>query len=153
MIILVKEISSGFNWAQAAGVLWLIAAVIGTIYKQLHPLITTKINSEKNGQVKQALQLADQLAAVIVPEMAVMAGLSKAERKKEAIRFLSDKLMANGFKISQETLSATIEKAYQEYKHVTQGDNHLPTADASKSVTPKQSAGTNTPQQSSAHGK
>lgn len=85
---MVKEISSGFNWAQIAGVLWLIAAVIGTIYKQLHPLITTKINSEKNGQVKQALQLADQLAAVIVPEMAVMAGLSKAERKKEAIRFL-----------------------------------------------------------------
>jgi imidazole glycerol phosphate synthase subunit HisF len=131
---LIEEITHGLNWAQITGVLWLIVAVIGTIYKQLHPLITTKINSEKNTQVKQGLQLADQLAAVIVPEMAVMAGLSKSDRKKEALRFLADKLSANGFKVSEETLTATIEKAYQEYKHVTQGDNHLPTNAKSSSA-------------------
>ncbi len=143
-----NTISNGLDWAKVVSILWLMIAVIGTLYKQLHPYIQQKISNEKNTQLKQTLEAADNLAAVVVPEMAVMAGLSKADRKKEAIRFVSDKLTQNGVKVSQETLSAIVEKAYQEYKHLTKGDNHSTTTDSKQAASDtEQKATTSKPTQ------
>lgn len=123
---MINSISTGLDWAKIAGVLWLIISIIATVYKQLHPYIQQKISNEKNTELRQTLELGDKLASVVVPEMAVMAGLSNADRKKEAIRFVTKELNNNGLKVSDDTVSSIVEKAYQEYKHITQGDNHKP---------------------------
>lgn len=120
-----SNITDVFNWLSNAGVLAFLAVLIPAVYKLLKPLLTRKVQTEKNSHVKQGLEVGLNLANMIVPEMAVMAGLSKSDRKKEAIRFVNDQLTANGFDLDIQTISGLVEKAYQAYK-VAGGDNHAP---------------------------
>lgn len=120
-----SNITDVFNWLSNAGVLAFLAVLIPAVYKLLKPLLTRKVQTEKNVHAQQALELGLKLANVIVPEMAVMAGLSKSDRKQEAIRFVNAQLTANGFGLDAQTISGLVEKAYQAYK-VSGGDNHAP---------------------------
>ncbi|MDP0463949.1 hypothetical protein Q7313_10380, partial [Shouchella rhizosphaerae] len=92
-----KEITDVFNWLNNAGVFAFLMVLIPAVYKLLKPLLTRKVQTEKNTHVKQALEVGLNLANTIVPEMAVMASLSLSDRKKEAIRFVNSQLTANGF--------------------------------------------------------
>uniref|UniRef100_UPI00403F3171 hypothetical protein n=1 Tax=Lentilactobacillus hilgardii TaxID=1588 RepID=UPI00403F3171 len=83
-----------------------------------------KIATEKNVHSQQALELGLKLANVIVPELAVLAALSKSDRKKEAMRFVNDQLKANGFDLDYQVIAGLVEKAYQAYK-TTGADNHF----------------------------
>ncbi|KRK47582.1 hypothetical protein FC96_GL002305 [Secundilactobacillus kimchicus JCM 15530] len=105
----------------ASGISFLLIVIPAT-YRLLHPLIQAKINTEKNAQTKQEMALADHYAQVA--EMAVMANLSKADRKNEAVRFLMEKMLQRGFAVSDGTAHATVEAAYQDYKHQMGGDIH-----------------------------
>ncbi|PUD95470.1 hypothetical protein DA477_12705, partial [Levilactobacillus brevis] len=120
-----KEITDVFNWISNAGVFAFLAVLIPAVYKLVKPLLTRKVQTEKNTHVKQGLEVGLNLANTIVPEMAVMAGLSKSDRKNEAIRFVNAQLTANGFNLDVQTISGLVEKAYQAYK-VAGGDNHAP---------------------------
>jgi hypothetical protein len=119
-----KEITDVFNWLNNAGVFAFLLVLIPTVYKLVKPLLTRKVQTEKNTHVKQGLEVGLNLANTIVPEMAVMAGLSKSDRKKEAIRFVNTQLKANGFNLDVQTISGLVEKAYQAYK-AAGGDNHF----------------------------
>lgn len=114
-----------FNSVKATGMVAFLVAIIPVIYKYASPLLQKKIATEKNVQAQQALELGLRFANVIVPEMAVIAGLSKSDRKKEAMRFVNAQLTANGFDLDVQTISGFVEKAYQAYK-VAGGDNHAP---------------------------
>lgn len=105
------------NWFQNTELVAFIIAVLVTLYKFAHPLVQAKVKTEKNKQLQQALKITDDLATFIIPELATMIDLSKVDRKKEAIRFVSSKLRQHGFSISEETIAATIENAYQKYKN------------------------------------
>ncbi|MCT3589304.1 hypothetical protein EFS21_01555 [Levilactobacillus brevis] len=120
-----KEITDVFNWLNNAGVFAFLLVLIPAVYKLVKPVLTHKVQTEKNTHVKQALEVGLNLANTIVPEMAVMAGLSKSDRKQEAIRFVNAQLTANGFDLDAQTISGLVEKAYQAYK-VSGGDNHAP---------------------------
>ncbi|MBS0978662.1 hypothetical protein [Levilactobacillus brevis] len=120
-----KEITDVFNWLKNAGVFAFLVVLIPAVYKLVKPLLTRKVQTEKNTHVKQALEVGLNFANTIVPEMAVMAGLSLSDRKKEAIRFVNAQLTANGFDLDAEVISGLVEKAYQAYK-VAGGDNHAP---------------------------
>jgi len=120
-----SNITDVFKWLSNAGVLAFLAVLIPAVYKLLKPLLTRKVQTEKNVHVKQSLEVGLNLANTIVPEMAVMAGLSLSDRKKEAIRFVNSQLTANGFDLDVQTISGLVEKAYQAYK-VAGGDNHAP---------------------------
>ena len=120
-----KEITDVFNWLNNAGVFAFLVVLIPAVYKLVKPVLTHKVQTEKNVHVKQALEVGLNLANTIVPEMAVMAGLSKSDRKQEAIRFVNAQLTANGFDLDAEVISGLVEKAYQAYK-VSGGDNHAP---------------------------
>ena len=120
-----KEITDVFNWLNNAGVFAFLLVLIPTVYKLVKPLLTRKVQTEKNVHVKQALEVGLNLANTIVPEMAVMAGLSKSDRKQEAMRFVNAQLTANGFDLDAQTIAGLVEKAYQAYK-VSGGDNHAP---------------------------
>lgn len=122
-----KEITDVFNWLNNAGVFAFLLVLIPAVYKLVKPILAHKVQTEKNTHVKQGLEVGLNLANTIVPEMAVMAGLSKSDRKKEAIRFVNDQLTANGFNLDVQTISGLVEKAYQAYK-VAGGDNHAPIA-------------------------
>lgn len=102
----------------------LVTVVIVIGYVILHPLVTAHLASIKNHQLQQALKLTDDLAGFIVPELAVMSNLSNADRKKEAIRFVTSKLNDHGIELSSTVVSAAVETAYQVYKHVISGDHH-----------------------------
>ena len=73
----------------------------------------------------QALIIGLNFANMIVPEIAVLTGLSLSDRKQEAMRFVNAQLTANGFDLDAQTISWLVEKAYQAYK-VAGGDNHAP---------------------------
>ena len=120
-----KEITDVFNWLNNAGVFAFLVVLIPAVYKLVKPLLTRKVQTEKNTHVKQALEVGLNLANTIVPEMAVMAGLSKSDRKQEAMRFVNAQLTANGFDLDAQTIAGLVEKAYQAYK-VAGGDNHAP---------------------------
>lgn len=108
-----------FNWFALFTVIVILA------YYVLHPLVQTKLKSMRNTHLEQALRLTDQLAKIIVPEVAVMSSLGSVDRKNEAIRFVTSKLNDHGIKLSQPIVSAAVENAYQLYKHVVDGDQHL----------------------------
>jgi hypothetical protein len=113
-----------FNSVKATGMVAFLVAIIPVIYKYVSPLLQKKIATEKNVQAQQALELGLKFANVIVPELAVLAALSKSDRKKEAIRFVNAQLKANGFSLDVATISGLVEKAYQAYK-AAGGDNHF----------------------------
>lgn len=73
-----------------------------------------------------------KIANAVVPEMAVMAGLSNADRKKEAIRFVNAQLQAKGINLDASLIEGLVEQAYQYYKHSLKGDVHkiAPAAEA-----------------------
>ena len=108
-----------FNWFA------LFTVIIVLAYYVLHPLVQTKLKSMHNTHLEQALKLTDQLATIIVPEVAVMSSLGPDERKDEAIRLVTSKLNDHGINLSQPIVSAAVENAYQLYKHVVNGDQHL----------------------------
>ncbi|QHB51272.1 hypothetical protein GQR93_03035 [Lentilactobacillus hilgardii] len=113
-----------FNSLKATGVVAFFVAVIPVVYKLINPYLQKKIATEKNVHAQQALELGLKLANVIVPELAVLAALSKSDRKKEAIRFVNDQLKANGFDLDYQVIAGLVEKAYQAYK-ATGADNHF----------------------------
>ena len=114
-----------FNSVKATSLVAFLIAVIPVVYKYVSPLLQKKIATEKNVQAQQALELGLKFANVIVPELAVLAALSKSDRKKEAIRFVNAQLKSNGFPLEATTISGLVEKAYQAYK-AAGGDNHAP---------------------------
>lgn len=120
-----KEITDVFNWLSNAGVFAFLLVLIPAVYKLVKPVLTHKVQTEKNVHVKQGLEVGLILANTFVPEMAVMAGLSLSDRKKKAIRSVNSQLTANGFDLDAQTISGLVEKAYQAYK-VAGGDNHAP---------------------------
>lgn len=122
---MLKEVTDGFNWLNNAGVFAFLMVLIPAVYKLVKPILAHKVQTEKNTHVKQTLEVGLNLANAIVPEMAVMAGLSLSDRKKEAIRFVNAQLTANGFDLDVQTISGLVEKAYQAYK-LAGGDNHAP---------------------------
>ncbi|RRG03977.1 MAG: hypothetical protein DUD34_03575 [Lactobacillus sp.] len=113
-----------FNSLKATGVVAFFVAVIPVVYKLINPYLQKKIATEKNVHAQQALELGLKLANVIVPELAVLAALSKSDRKKEAMRFVNDQLKANGLDLDYQVIAGLVEKAYQAYK-ATAADNHF----------------------------
>mgnify|MGYP004703138135 CR=1 FL=1 len=73
----------------------------------------------------QALIIGLNFANMIVPEIAVLTGLSLSDRKQEAMRFVNAQLTANGFDLDAQTIAGLVEKAHQAYKAAS-GDNHAP---------------------------
>lgn len=114
-----------FNWFA------FITVVLVIIYYFLHPLITAKLKTIHNTELQQALKITDQLATFIIPELAVMSGLSKPERKTAALQFVTSKLNERGITLQESVVSAAIETAYQVYKHVIEGDQHVTTKSTS----------------------
>lgn len=120
-----NNVSDVFSWLQSTGIVAFLIVVIPAAYKLIKPILDKKIATEKNIHIKQSLEVGEKLANAVVPEMAVMAGLSKTDRKKEAIRFVGSQLTAKGFDVDPTIVSSLVEKAYQAYK-VAGGDNHAP---------------------------
>lgn len=90
--------------------------VLAYASQQLHPLTQMKIKNEKNVNLRHALSIADNIAAVGIAEAAKLVELSKPERKHEVIRFTTGKLNDRGYNLDEDTVSAIVEKAYAEYK-------------------------------------
>lgn len=111
----------------------LIVTTIVLVYKFARPFIEKKATTEDNAQLKQALEAGLKYADAFVPEMAVMAGLSKSDRKKEATRLIKAELAENGITLSDSVISALTEQAYQAYK-TTGGDNHTVTSEPTDTV-------------------
>lgn len=120
-----NNITDVFSWLQSTGIVAFLVALIPSAYKLVKPFLEKKMATEKNLHVKQGLEVGLELSNAIVPEMAVMAGLSKTDRKKEAIRFVGEQLTAKGFSLDPAVVSSLVEQAYQAYKAVG-GDNHAP---------------------------
>lgn len=122
-----NNITDVFSWLHSTGVVAFLIVVIPAVYKLTKPIMAKKVATEKNTHIKQVLEIGSKLADAVVPEMAVMAGLSKTDRKKEAIRFVGDQLAAKGFDVDSSIVSSLVEQSYQAYK-VAGGDNHAPKA-------------------------
>jgi hypothetical protein len=108
-----------------ASVLTFVLTVVPAIYALLRPLVKAKIATQKDERTKHDLEIADNYAAAIVAEMAVMAPLSNSDRKAEAVKYVVNAMQNLGKSISTETAGAKVEAAYQAYK-VAGGDNHAP---------------------------
>ena len=115
---------SSFNFSNLSGVVVFLLVTIPALYKLVHPLIEAKVATEKNSHVKQYMETGLKIANAVVPEMAVMAGLSSADRKKEAIRFVDTQLQAKGINLDASLIEGLVEQAYQYYKHTLEGDVH-----------------------------
>lgn len=119
-----------------ASVLTFVLTIVPAIYKLLRPLITAKIDTQKDERTKHDLEIADNYASAVVAEMAVMANLSNADRKAEAVRFVINAMQNLGKTISTETAGAKVEAAYQNYKNNVGGDVHKNTATVEAAADP-----------------
>lgn len=115
---------NNFNFSDLSGVIVFLLVTIPALYKLIKPLIEAKIATEKNTNVKQHMEAGLKIANAIVPEMAVMAGLSDSDRKKEAIRFVNAQLQAKGINLDVSLIAGLVEQAYQYYKNTLKGDVH-----------------------------
>lgn len=106
-----------------ASVLTFVLTLVPAIYALLRPLIKAKIATQKDERTKHDLEIADNYAAAIVAEMAVMAPLSNSDRKAEAVKYVVNAMQNLGKSISTETAGAKVEAAYQSYKS-NGGDVH-----------------------------
>ncbi|WP_367377261.1 phage holin, LLH family [Levilactobacillus cerevisiae] len=106
-----------------ASVLTFVLTVVPAIYALLRPLVKAKIATQKDERTKHDLEIADNYAAAIVAEMAVMAPLSNSDRKAEAVKYVVNAMQNLGKSISTETAGAKVEAAYQSYKS-NGGDVH-----------------------------
>lgn len=113
---------SSFNFSNLSSVVVFLLATIPALYKLIKPLIEAKVTTEKNVHIKQHMEAGLKIANAVVPEMAVMAGLSNADRKKEAIRFVNAQLQAKGINLDASLIEGLVEQAYQYYKHTLKGD-------------------------------
>lgn len=108
-----------------AGLILQILGGLGFMRNTSTGTSSTQQTNAGSERVSQALNLGLKLADTVVPELAVIVGLSKTDRKKEAIRYVNANLSKLGLDINLETASGLVEKAYQSYK-VSGGDNHAP---------------------------
>ena len=115
---------SSFNFSNLSSVVVFLLVTIPALYKLIKPLIEAKVTTEKNAHIKQHMETGLKIANAVVPEMAVMAGLSNADRKKEAIRFVDTQLQAKGINLDASLIEGLVEQAYQYYKHTLKGDVH-----------------------------
>ncbi|GAD17751.1 hypothetical protein ABC628_11775 [Lentilactobacillus otakiensis] len=107
------------HWLQSAdttGLLTFLATLLLTGYRLLHPLIQAKLQTIHNTQKLQALKLADELAGVIIPELAKLTELEPQQRKAEAIQFINQHLKTLGLSLTDETIAAKVEQAYYNYR-------------------------------------
>lgn len=106
------------HWLQSAdttGLLTFLATMLLAIYRLLHPLIQARLQTIKNTQVLQALQLTDELAGVIIPELAKMAELEPDQRQAAAIKFVNQHLQALGLSLTEQTIAAKVAQADHNY--------------------------------------
>lgn len=115
---------SSFSFSNLSSVVVFLLVTIPALYKLIKPLIEAKVTTEKNAHIKQHMETGLKIANAVVPEMAVMAGLSNADRKKEAIRFVNAQLQAKGINLDASLIEGLVEQAYQYYKHTLKGDVH-----------------------------
>ena len=115
---------SSFNFSNLSSVVVFLLVTIPALYKLVKPLIEAKVATEKNAHIKQYMETGLKIANAVVPEMAVMAGLSNADRKKESIRFVDAQLQAKGINLDASLIEGLVEQAYQYYKHTLKGDVH-----------------------------
>ncbi len=99
-------------------------AVIPAVYRLLQPIVQAKILAEKDLRVKYRLEILDYLAEIAVAEMANSKDLSNVDRKAAASKFVADRSVSLGSKITKTTINAAVEAAYQAYKHRLGGDIH-----------------------------
>lgn len=90
--------------------------VIPAAYALLRPWIKARIAAQKDKRLKRDLEIADNFAQAIVAEMAVMSGMSNADRREAAVQFLINEMANLGKAISKENATAKVEAAYQNYK-------------------------------------
>lgn len=83
-----SQVLKWIHWADANGLFTFLAMLLLAIYRLIRPLIKEKIKTEQNHEKLQALALADQLAATIIPELVVLSELTGDQRKKEALSLL-----------------------------------------------------------------
>ncbi|MFT8907918.1 MAG: phage holin, LLH family [Lentilactobacillus diolivorans] len=113
---MLHQLSTWFQWADSTGLLTFTATILLVLYHLAHPLIKAKLQKEQRTQKLQTLRIADNLAGIIIPEMARMTTLDNQQRKLEAISFINRKLHLLGLSLTDETISAKIESAYHAYQ-------------------------------------
>ncbi|MBW0224000.1 hypothetical protein OQI89_15530 [Lentilactobacillus diolivorans] len=109
------QFSKWVQWADSTGLLTFLATGLLAGYKLLHPLIQAKIKTERNRQKLAALEIADNLAKVILPKLVQMSELAPAQRKTAAIQFIDQQLKSLGLSLTEDTIAAKVEKAHYDY--------------------------------------
>lgn len=134
---------SNFNASYLSSVVVFLLVAIPALYKLLKPVLEAKVKAEKNVHIKQDLEVGLKVANSVVPEMAVMAGLTNADRKKEAIRFVTTQLKDKGIDIDVSLVEGLVEQAYQYYKNTLKGDVHKTATVSQESQVNEQAVVTN----------
>lgn len=114
---MLNTLTEWFQWLDSNGVIAFLGTTLFMFYKLFHPLTQAKLKEEKSSLTKRTLEIADDLAATIVPELAIMSTLSNEQRKEEAMKFVNRKLHLLDLRLTEETVSAKVEKAYQQFKN------------------------------------
>lgn len=102
-----------FNDLWANGALTALLVVIYLLIKEIIKQLKAK---HKYVHTVRALDEAERFAGIIIPELAKMSSMSNSDRKAEAIKFVSMKLMNHDIAIDHKTISAIVEKIYQYMK-------------------------------------
>ncbi|MCL0330546.1 phage holin, LLH family [Apilactobacillus xinyiensis] len=105
-------------------ILWaVLTALAGFVTHRVIPVVKNKLVYQQNEKVQQAETMALNFAKNIVIPLAINDKLGNLEKRKLAVRKLSDKLSEFGINLPEATISALVERAYQLYK-ANGGDIH-----------------------------
>ncbi len=113
---MMNQIADWLHWADSRGLFTFMAMTLLVVYRLIRPLIKEKLKTERNQGKLLALKITDELAAAIIPELAVIGNLDNEHRKQEAIHFINKRLKLLELSLTKETVSAKVEEAYQVYK-------------------------------------
>lgn len=105
-------------------ILWaVLTALAGFVTHRVIPVVKNKLVYQQNAKVQQTEEMAFNFAKNIVVPLAVNATLGSLEKRKLAVRKLSDKLAEFNIVLPESTKVALTERAYQLYK-ANGGDIH-----------------------------
>ncbi|MCL0330682.1 phage holin, LLH family [Apilactobacillus xinyiensis] len=105
-------------------ILWaVLTALAGFVTHRVIPVVKNKLVYQQNAKVQQKEEMAFNFAKNIVVPLAVNATLGSLEKRKLAVRKLSDKLAEFNIVLPESAKAALTERAYQLYK-ANGGDIH-----------------------------
>jgi len=119
---MMKLVNSIFNWLVSGGatvIIFIGGTIAIKVWPLVHKILDAKEATAKSAKTKQHYEQLEQWAGTAVAAVSVNLDAMGSDKKKEAIRIVTQQLADHKIDINVENVANSVEAAYQAFK-VTQ---------------------------------